>query len=555
MSAWSCLKARVGYQESCAFNDECIAPQVCAGRRCRAPCRTHRDCTAEWRCATSGLPNVRVCIAPEQNALCGSSTDCEDRRTVCAPDGECRAQCKTSYDCVVNGLGTVCRAGVCDRSACGRGLCDDGGSLLGGAPDAPDATGPADLGPTPDGAPVDGAADLGPTPVDGTVTPDAPDGARDGASDATPDAAPPARTCGLVSEAGACTPGAPGCDVVAVASGQAASCAAFSDGSVRCWGGNNDGQLGVGTMSTCFFPGLIPGFGGVTSVAAGGSSFCARRRGERYVWCWGSNFRGELGTGIGTPARAVPSQSLGFDGVVYGGNSHACVVTPTSEVQCWGANADGQLGGGGLAMLDAYFAPIRANASGAQTLALGFQHSCAVFPSGRVGCWGSNRRGQGGQPSAMTILRDVQLVPGLPEAQKLVAGSDFTCALGRDGQVRCWGDNARGQLGRGPAGPAMDPTPAAVTGLTDVMDVAAMSAGACALRRDGTVWCWGDAEVSRSPTAPVGLPSAVGDLTGVRALFGRCAWRGGADLRCWGSAPGDGTASATDRAAAVRWGS
>jgi alpha-tubulin suppressor-like RCC1 family protein len=331
------------------------------------------------------------------------------------------------------------------------------------------------------------------------------------------------------------------------------TCATFTGGSVRCWGNNAAGTLGVGTSGTsCFFPGLIPRFGMVTSVALGGFFACAGR-GDATVWCWGNNSSGQLGTGIGTPAMATtPMRNLALGGTVYAGYDHSCVVLPSGEVQCWGSNSYGQLGGGGLARMPQYFSPIRAFVGSVRALALGQGHSCALYATGTVGCWGNNTDGQAGQPASTMELRDATAVPGLNDVQKLVAGWIFTCALGRDGQVRCWGSNDSGELGRGALTPTRDGTPGVVVGLTDVTDLSAAGAGVCALRRDGTVWCWGRAEVATSTMDPT-VPSRVPGLTGVQALWGRCAWLGGADLRCWGPNPGDGTANAMGRVATVRW--
>ena len=52
---------RRGLLADCTFNDECEAPLICAARRCRAPCRTDRDCTNDWVCLPSGQEDRLVC--------------------------------------------------------------------------------------------------------------------------------------------------------------------------------------------------------------------------------------------------------------------------------------------------------------------------------------------------------------------------------------------------------------------------------------------------------------------------------------------------------------
>jgi alpha-tubulin suppressor-like RCC1 family protein len=70
------------------------------------------------------------------------------------------------------------------------------------------------------------------------------------------------------------------------------------------------------------------------------------------------------------------------------------------------------------------------------------------------------------------------------------------CALLADMSVACWGCNSTGQLGNGAVG-AGSPTAAVVPGLTGVTEVSVGSTFACALKMDGTVWCWGDNAVGQ----------------------------------------------------------
>src|SRR5262245_20559043 len=89
--------------------------------------------------------------------------------------------------------------------------------------------------------------------------------------------------------------------------------------------------------------------------------------------------------------------------------------------------------------------------------------------------------------------RSAVSLPGSPleAVTAMAAGLRRACALRLDETVWCWGDNRFGQLGNG--GTAASSTPVAVSGLTNVTDVG-LSGGdhSCAVRGDGTVWCWGD---------------------------------------------------------------
>ena len=90
---------RRGLLADCTFNDECESPLICAARRCRAPCRTDRDCTNAWVCRSAGQEDRRVCYAPDTADFgCVRDSDC-DSPYVCGANRECIYQCRSDYDC------------------------------------------------------------------------------------------------------------------------------------------------------------------------------------------------------------------------------------------------------------------------------------------------------------------------------------------------------------------------------------------------------------------------------------------------------------------------
>jgi len=129
-----------------------------------------------------------------------------------------------------------------------------------------------------------------------------------------------------------------------------------------------------------------------------------------------------------------------------------------------------------------------------------------------------------------------------------------TCALKSDGTVWCWGDNEYGELGDGTT--TERHTPVQVSGLTNVVAVAPGSVHTCALKSDGTVWCWGDnyyGQLGDGTTTERHTPVQVSGLTNVVAVtvgsLHTCALKSDGTVWCWGfngaGELGDGTT--TDR--------
>ncbi len=107
-AALGCAEPQGALGEDCLFNGDCASPNVCAGRRCRAPCRDDRDCVNGWRCRPSGQGTQRVCLPPEEHGYCTGVRDC-DAPAVCGVTGRCGSQCVAAYDCALQGGVANCR--------------------------------------------------------------------------------------------------------------------------------------------------------------------------------------------------------------------------------------------------------------------------------------------------------------------------------------------------------------------------------------------------------------------------------------------------------------
>ena len=134
---------------------------------------------------------------------------------------------------------------------------------------------------------------------------------------------------------------------VAISVGDSFSCAVLSNGTITCWGGNDLGQLGDGTNTNTTSPSTFVTLGqSAISVSSGESHSCAIMQDGR-VACWGINDYGQLGDGTlvdkNTPVYAqLPNAKSAV--MIDVGISHTCAVMNDGSLYCWGLNANYQLG-------------------------------------------------------------------------------------------------------------------------------------------------------------------------------------------------------------------
>lgn len=268
----------------------------------------------------------------------------------------------------------------------------------------------------------------------------------------------------------------PGRTARALVAGSNFTCALLDDSSVRCWGANSSGQLGlastenVGDDETPGSVGVVDLGAGrrAVALAAGGFHVCAVLE-DGALLCWGGNGTGELGHGdvenIGddeTPGSHVPV-FLGRDRTaraVVAGIATTCALLDNGSVRCWGYGGGGALGLGFDATIGDDESPATAatvrlgDGRRARALASGIYHVCALLDDGAVRCWGPNASGQLGYGNTATVgdaATPDQVAPADlgGRAVEIAAGGYHTCARLADGAVRCWGANDSGQLGLG----------------------------------------------------------------------------------------------------------
>lgn len=257
-------------------------------------------------------------------------------------------------------------------------------------------------------------------------------------------------------------------------------CALMVEGSVKCWGSNEHGAIGLGRegiigndagqMGSALRPVDLGTSSRAKSLSSNNASNCVVFD-DRSVRCWGDNLSGELGESgveargdefaeMGVGLRPIRT-SLGIVDVQVGGR-FACSLASDHGVRCWGENAYGalalnEIGSRKIRSWESLesIQPIELGADFVPNLiSVGGHSVCAISTTGILKCWGGNRFGQLGlgdtRARGLKASDMGEFLPAveLGEAAKDVSiGIRHACAILSSGNLKCWGNNEHGQLG------------------------------------------------------------------------------------------------------------
>lgn len=380
-----------------------------------------------------------------------------------------------------------------------------------------------------------------------------------------------------------------GASISAVAAGDQHTCA-ISRSNVYCWGRNDYGQLGNGTISASANTPVqvvdVTGTGALSDiihVAAGYRYTCAVKS-DGSVYCWGYNGYGNLGDNT-TTNRLLPTQVkgvantgflTGISKISIGGTqqgvAHTCALSTGGSVYCWGYNGYGQLGSNNTTNYSVPVQVLGVGAAGTLSNIRGISaggyhgHTCAVNTSNAVFCWGHNASGQLGDNTATNRSVPVQVVGVngsglLGSIANVSTGSYHTCANSSGGDVYCWGNNTNGQLGINSTTQYSHPRQVfstsgagTLTGITSVVagGYSTTNGSTCAVSGAGALYCWGfnnsgqlgDNSVTQRtyPVQVVGV-GGTGMLTDVQSVVlgggpsyaHTCAVHTNGEISCFGS--------------------
>ncbi len=260
------------------------------------------------------------------------------------------------------------------------------------------------------------------------------------------------------------------------------------------------------------------------SVASGAyHSLFLRKDGQ--VWAWGQNVAGQLGTG-NTSSTPVPQPAPvnGLPGIkaIAAGIAHSLALDVSGNVWVWGQNASGQAGlgtAGGTVLV-----PTKVPAlSNIQSIAANGNYSLALGADGRLWAWGQNASGQVGTGATSASVTTPTVVAGLPTIRGMAAGVNHALALDAAGKVWGWGMNTSGQVGTGSTSTTVL-SPVQVAGIPNARAVAAGVGHSLIIDEQfGNVWAWGQNTFGQVGTgsassAPVLTPTAVNGVFAATAI-------------------------------------
>jgi alpha-tubulin suppressor-like RCC1 family protein len=225
--------------------------------------------------------------------------------------------------------------------------------------------------------------------------------------------------------------------VIAIAAGLHHSLALLQNGTVVAWGENSDGALGDGTFSgpeqcgeaSCSrIPVAVNGLAEVTALAAGGE-FSLALLSNGTVKAFGDNQFGELGI-TGTENTDVPTAvfKLGEVSAIAAGDSYSLALLKQGTVMAWGNNTYGELGDHRTGFFDDV--PVQvSNLSEVTSISAGADSGVALLKNGNVMTWGGNQFGQLG--SAGPEASEVPVpVPNLSGVSAIAASGYHDLAFG-----------------------------------------------------------------------------------------------------------------------------
>ncbi len=318
------------------------------------------------------------------------------------------------------------------------------------------------------------------------------------------------------------------------------------NGDLYCWGNNNYGQVGNGTIENQAIP--VKVLSDVKSISYGRSTVITGIPGSAWyytssvlaitedgdLYCWGDNRDGQVGNGAIKKNQTIPVRVLSdVKSILFSLNADnysVSAIMENGDLYCWGCNKYGQIGNG---TIETQTIPVKI-LSDVKSISLFGNSVSAITENGDLYRWGYNRDGQIGNGTTKNQLTPVKI---LSEVKSITSSYYSVSAIMENGDLYCWGCNEKGQVGNGTTENQLTP----VQVLREVKSIAYSSYySVSAIMENGDLYCWGCNEKGQ-----VGNGTTENQLTPVQVLrevksivyssyYSVSAIMENGDLYCWG---------------------
>ena len=327
------------------------------------------------------------------------------------------------------------------------------------------------------------------------------------------------------------------------------NCALGNDQAAYCWGKGLAGQIGNETNQNVNIPThvIMPSSVNFTKLSSNASFSCAL--GDNYAaYCWGIGESGQIGNGhnqsVNIPTMVKMPGGMKF-AQISTNPSFSCALTRSGRAFCWGDSTNGHIGNGTDKNVkntpkevtmpgDVRFTQVSTN----------MNFSCALGNDSATYCWGYGESGQigNGQNQTQEIPVKVTIPTGISFNQ-ISTNENYSCALGSDTAIYCWGYGLYGQLGNGNTGVSNIPVKVSMPIGINFSFVETNDDFSCALSTMGTVYCWGYGAAGRIGNGSinnVSIPTRVTMPSGITfsqlsvGFNSSCALGNNKVSYCWG---------------------
>ena len=258
-----------------------------------------------------------------------------------------------------------------------------------------------------------------------------------------------------------------------------------TNGSLWGTGGNDLGQLGVGTTQAVYYSinNINPGTTW-KDVSSKSHSYGIQMNGT--LWGWGQNDSSQMGNAICCNNQLMPIQ-IGNDNswkqVQASGTRSGLAIKENGTLWGWGGNS-ARLVGPTSTQVVTYPTQI-GTATDWNYIIVGAAHGMGLKTNGTLWTWGSNGHGVNGNGNVFNIPQQV----GTDNWQAIAAGFHHALGVKSDGTLWAWGRNQLGQLGDGTD--ISRSAPVQIGTDTNWVSVGAGSFHSFGVKSDGSLWAWG----------------------------------------------------------------